>query len=248
MSDTDWHSMDDSGVEVEQQIERLRSFIRKRLAAAEYEGRKVSGRLEAVEHARDVSETLALLEFAQAAIDEARSLLDRHFDEDTDLLVRVRTLVAERVDVKALEMVHFITAGSIVRLAPQVDDSLAWFASQRGLPYEAIEVPALPEAAEMVDEARERALAIASEGKRAIGDLAGRVRNRRGNDGGAAELGAGQVAEALPPETGISDPVDPDGLAGRFSKVRSAALSRIRRRADEDAAPTDQPSIPMEDG
>lgn len=271
MSDTDWHSIDDSGVEVEQQIERLRSFIRKRLAAAEDEGRKISGRLEAVDHARDVSETLALLvvaqdslvlfqqlrvlrikatqpEFAQAAIDEARSLLDRHFDEDTDLLVRVRTLVAERVDVKALEMVHFITAGSIVRLASQVDDSLAWFASQRGLPYEAIEVPALPEAAEMVDEARERALAIASEGKRAIGDLAGRVRNRRGNDGGAAELGAGQVAEALPPETGISDPVDPDGFAGRFSKVRSAALSRIRRRADEDAAPTDQPSIPMEDG
>lgn len=125
----------------------------------------------------------------------------------------------------------------IVRLAPQVDDSLAWFASQRGLPYEAIEVPALPEAAEMVDQARERALAIASGGKRAIGDLAGRVRSRRGNDAGAAELGAGQVAEALSTETGTSDPVDPDGFARRFSKVRSAALSRIRRRADEDADP-----------
>lgn len=57
MSDTDWHSIEDRGVEVEQQIERLRSFIRKRLAAAEDEGRKISGRLEAVDHARDVSET-----------------------------------------------------------------------------------------------------------------------------------------------------------------------------------------------
>jgi len=205
MSDADWHAIDDIGVEVEQQIETLRAFIRKRLAAAEDEGKKISGRLEAVEHARDVSETLALLvvaqdslflfqqmrvlriratqpEFAQAAIDEARSLLDQHSKEDTELVLRVRNLVAERAGVEALEMVRFLTASSIVRLAPEVDDSLSWFASQRAVPYETIAVPPLPSASEVVDEVRKRGLEIASGGKRAIGDLVERVRNRPEED------------------------------------------------------------------
>ncbi len=269
MSDADWHSIDDIGVEVEQQIERLRSFIRKRLAAAEDEGRKISGRLEAVEHARDVSETLALLvvaqdslflfqqlrvlrikatqpEYAPAAIDEARSLLDQHFEEDADLVLRVRTLVAERVEVEALEMVHFLTAGSIVRLAPQVDNSLSWFASQRRLPYETIEVPPLPRASEVVDEARERGLAIASGGRQAIGDLAGRIRDRGGEGAGATGIGAGQAAEALPTGTGTPAPADPDEGTGRFSKLRSAAMSRIRPRADDSATAGDQPSNPAD--
>lgn len=270
MSDADWHSIDDLGVQVEQQIEQLRSYIRKRLAAAEDEGRKISGRLEAVEIAKDVSETLALLLVAQdslflfqqlrilrikdtepqhapAAIDEGRMLLDQHFREDVDLVRRLRTLVAERVEVEALEMVHFLTAASIVRLAPRVDDSLAWFASQRGLPYDAIAVPVLPTASEVVDEARARGIAIASEGKRMIGGLADRVRSR-GDDTSAPELGPGQAAAALPAETGTPDPVDTNRVTGRFSRLRSEAASRLRRESDDDTSPTEQSPTPDESG
>lgn len=270
MSDADWHAIDGVGVQVEQQIEQLRSYIRKRLAAAEDEGRKISGRLEAVEIAKDVSETLALLlvaqdslflfqqlrvlrikdtesEHVQAAIDESRTLLDQHFEEDADLVLRLRTLVAERVEVEALEMVRFLTAASIVRLAPQVDDSLAWYASQRGLPYDAIAVPVLPTASEVVDEARVRGLAIASEGKRMIDGLADRVRSR-GDEASASELGAGQADAALPAETGPPEPVDTDRATGGFSSLRSRAASRFRRGADDGTAPTERPSSPNESG
>jgi hypothetical protein len=252
MSDTDWHAIDDIGVAVEQQIERLRSFIRKRLAAAEDEGRKISGRLDAVEHARDVAETLALLvvaqdslflfqqmrvlrikttqpELASAAADEARTLLDQHTDEDADLLQRVRTLVAERVEVEALEVLRFRTANEIVRLAPEVDETLAWFADQRGLPYESFEMPPLPGAAEVVGEVKERGAALASDTKRAIGALTGKMRSRKRAAGDASALGAGEAAEALPSATGDAAQVDPEEPAGRFSRARSSAMGRIRR-------------------
>jgi len=270
MSDADWHAIDGVGVQVEQQIEQLRSFIRKRLAATEDEGRKISGRLEAVEIAKEVSDTLALLivaqdslflflqlrvmrimdtesEHAPAAIDESRALLDQHFEEDADLTLRLRTLVAERVEIDALEMVHFLNASSIVRLAPQVDDSLAWFSSQRGLPYEAIVVPPLPRAAEVIEEARVPSLAIASGGKRMIGGLAERVRSRE-DEPNASELGAGQSSAALPVGTDAAEPVDADGATGRLSRLRSQAASQLRRGADADSAPTEQPSSPDESG
>ena len=260
MSDVDWHAIDDIGVSVEQQIERLRSFIRKRVAAAEDEGRKISGRLDAVEHARDVTETLALLvvaqdslflyqqmrvlrikatqpEFAPSAIDEARTLLDQHIAEDTDLVQRLRTLVDERVEVEALEVLRFRTANEIVRLAPEIDGSLAWFADQRGLPYESIDVPPLPTAAEVVDEVKVRSATIASGTKRAVGDLTTKVRGRK-SDQGAADppaLDAGDVANALPDETDEATQADPpEESGGRFSKVRATATARIRRgRADD---------------
>ncbi len=258
MSDADWHAIADAGVEVEQQIERLRSFIRKRLAAAEDAGQKISGRLEAVEHARAVAETLALLvvaqdslflyqqlrilriratqpEYIQAAIDEARELIDQHLDEDADLTGRVRTLVADRVTVEALEMVRFITANSMVRLAPQVDDSLSWFASQRGLPYDAITVPPLPTASEVVEEARDRGLAIASESRRAIGDLADRVRNRDDEES-VAELGGTQHVEALPPGTAPPNDAGPTKDPGPISKAWSATVSRVRRSGQDGSA------------
>lgn len=261
MSDADWHAIDGVGVQVEQQIEQLRSYIRKRLAAAEDEGRKISGRLEAVEIAKEVSDTLALLIVAQdslflfqqlrvlrikdtesehlpAAIDESRALLDQHFEEDADLVLRLRTLVAERVEVQALEMVHFLAASSIVRLAPQVDESLAWFASQRGLSYDAIAVPDLPTAAEVVDEARVRGLEIASGGKQMITGLADRVRSR-GGDGETSELAAGPAAAALPAETGTPEPAATERVGSRLSRLRSEAASRLHRGDDEATAPTE---------
>ena len=133
-------------------------------------------------------------------------------------------------------MLHFVAAGSIVRLAPQVDESLAWFASQRGVPYEAIVVPDLPTASEVVDEARVRGAAIASEGKRIFGGLTDRVRNRSGDDESTSELEPGQATPALPAETGTLETDDPDRVLGRVGRLRSQAVSRLRRRDDADAA------------
>ena len=185
-------------------------------------------------------------EHAPAAIDESPALLDQHFTEDADLIDRLRTLVAERVEVQALEMLHFLAAGSIVRLAPQVDESLGWFASQRGLPYDTITVPPLPTASEVVDEARVRSRAIASGSKRMIGDLADRVRNR--DDETAPELAAGQGVPELPVEAGSVYSEDSDQAEGRFSRIRSQAASRLRRGAEDDATSSDEQSNPDEAG
>jgi hypothetical protein len=247
MSDTDWHAIDDVGLAVEQQIERLRSFIRKRLAAAEDEGRRITGRLDAVKHAREVAETLALLvvaqdslflfqqmrvlrikatqpEFAASAIDEARALLDRHTAEDADLLRRLRTLVEERVEVEALEVLRFRTAFEIVRLAPEVNETLAWFAGQRGLSYDSFDVPALPGASEVVGEVKERGAALASGGKRSVGELTGRVRSRIGQpEGEVPELEAGDAPAALPAATGQASQVDLEQSTGR---AREGSLAR----------------------
>lgn len=268
MSDTDWHAIDDIGIAVEQQIERLRSFIRKRLNAAEDEGRKLAGRLDAVKHARDVAETLALLvvaqdslflfqqlrvlriratqpEFAQSAVDEARALLEEHTAEDADLVQRVRTLVEDRVEVEALEALRFRTAAEITRLAPDVDQTLAWFADQRALPYETLKAPALPGAAEVVDEVKERGAALASGSKRAVGELAGRVRTRQGQRDGAADapaLESGHVPAALPAQTADAEQADPEPSGGRLARARAAAM-RIRRGevGDDTTKRDDQP-------
>lgn len=257
MSDADWHAIDDIGVAVEQQIERLRSFIRKRLAAAEDEGRKISGRLEAVEHARDVAETLALLvvaqdslflfqqmrvlrikatqpEFVESAVEEARTLLDEHSKEDADLVERLRTLVSERVEIGALEALHFRTASEIARIAPEVNESLAWFSDQRGLPYASFEVPPLPGAADMVDEVKQRGAALASGSRHAFGELTSKVRNRKGDD--LPALDAGEEIEALPPGEGVTPPDDSDEPAGKLAKASSSALSRLRRGKPGDKA------------
>jgi hypothetical protein len=260
MSDTDWHAIDGIGVAVEQQIERLRSFIRKRVAAAEAEGRRLAGRLDAVEHAHEVAETLALLvvaqdslflfqqlrvlrikatqpEFAAAAVEEARALLDEHTAEDTDLVQRLRTLVEERVEVEALEALRFRTAREIIRIAPQVDETLAWFADQRGLSYETFDIPPLPSAAEMVDEVKERGATFASGSKRAFGDLTDKVRSRKEERLGAAESTALEPGDdpAGPPSGGVTN-VDAEESGERFSKTRSSALARIRRDRKGDAS------------
>lgn len=262
MSDADWYAIDGIGVEVEQQIEQLRSFIRKRLSAAEDEGQQITGRLDAVRHARDVTATLALLivaqdslflfqqlrvlrikatqpEFVSSAVNEARALLDEHISEDTDLLQRLKALVADRVTVEALEALRFRTASEIAQLAPEVDETLAWFADQRLLAYESFEVPPLPGAAEMVDEVKERGAALASGGKHAFGALADKMRSTMG-DAEDPELEPGNVPVGLPSETGDDAQVDPEQDAGRFSKFRSSAMSRIGRGgADDDVVEKD---------
>ena len=260
MSDADWHAIDDIGIAVEQQIEGLRAFVRKRLAAAENAGRRISGRLEAVEHARDVAETLALLvvaqdslflfqqmrvlrikasqpEFAQSAVDEARALLDQHTTEDAILVQRLRTLVAERVQVEALEVLHFRAATAITRLAPKVDETLGWFAAQRALPYEPFEVPPLPGAAEVVDEVKERGAALASGSRRAVGALADKVRSRkqRQEEVEPPALMSGEVAGALPPGADEAAKVEREPSAGRFARAHASAVTRIRRDGASDA-------------
>ena len=143
-------------------------------------------------------------------------------------------------------MVHFVAAGSIVRLAPQVDESLAWFSSQRGLPYDAIVVPDLPTASEVVDEARFRSRALASEGKRMFGGLADRVRSR-GDEASGSELGPGKPTPALPTETGTPELDDPDRVTRRISRLRSQAASRLRR-GDDDVPAAEEPSSNMDEG
>lgn len=257
MADVDWHAVDDIGIEVEQQIEGLRSFIRKRLAAAESDGLRISGRLDAVQKVRDISETLALLivaqdslflfqqmrvlrikgtqpELADAAAKEARALLDEHDREDAELVARLRGLVADRVEVDPLEVLRYWTAAEINRLAPEVDDSLAWFAEQRGLGYDPVIVPPLPGAAEVVGEVRDRGAALASGGRRVIGGLADRVRTR--GDADSAELESGEIATSLPTDADDtrSDDDPGDGVeeerTGFVSRVRSSTLGRVRRR------------------
>ena len=68
ISDTDWQAIDGTGVEVEQQIETLRSFIRKRLKSAETKGMQISGRRDAIDDAKELSEALALLVVAQDSL------------------------------------------------------------------------------------------------------------------------------------------------------------------------------------
>jgi len=272
MSDTDWHAIDDIGIAVEQQVERLRSFIRKRLAAAEDEGRKLAGRLEAVRHARDVAETLALLvvaqdslflfqqmrvlrikatqpEFAESAIEEAKTLLQEHSKEDAELVERLRTLVDERVEVEALEVLRFRAATEIARLAPEVDEILAWFASQRGLSYQPIVVPALPGSADVVNEVKDRGVALAAGGRRTVGELAGKVRDR-GRREPVPELEQGHAPKALsvgdddaaPDEPDKEPSADSQHEGGRLSRIRSSATGRSRRsgRSAEEGEPEGQ--------
>lgn len=270
MSDADWHAIDDIGIGVEQQIERLRSFVRKRVQAAEDEGTRITGRLNAIEHARDVAATLALLvvaqdslflfqqmrvlrirttepEFAVAAADEARALLQEHATEDADLIDRLRTLVADRVPVEALEVVRFRTASEIARISPEVDETLSWFADQRGLRYEPIEFEPLPGAADVVDEVKERGAAIAAGGRRVIGGLASKVRSREQDADDAPALAPGAPTLELPSRSDGDDalalPPIPDTAApGRIGKAR-ARLGRKRSdpaddRSDDETSET----------
>ncbi len=269
LADADWHAIDDVGIQVEQQIESLRSFVRKRLVSAEGRGRDIADRRDALNDAGDLSEALGLLVVAQdslflfqqlrlarirdtepsrlgAAVGEAKALLADHEAEDADLLARVRGVVAERATVKALEIHHFITTGSLVEGAGEVDQMLTWFAGQRSLAYEPIaeiEVPGIDDA---VDELRTRGKAAASGGRRIAGGVMDRVRSR---DEDTPALAPGNEDLALPQpieasgEAAEPDPVhgvSADRLRSRLTKVRRDGVDRFRRRSRSENEQVDQ--------
>ena len=220
MSDTDWNAIDDLGVQVEQQIETLLSFIRKRLRAAEDEGARIADRRDAISYVEDLAETLSLLVVAQdslylyqqlrllrirdrephllpAAITEANELIEGQRAEDHELLGAVRTIVSDRVEVKALEIHRFISARAVGRTAGSVDRSLDSFASHRTLDYETISIPPIPSVSDAYDELKERSSTVADGAKRGTSGLVNRVR-RKGGPNESAE--STDEDEPAPPE------------------------------------------------
>lgn len=204
ISEADWASIHGVGVEVEQQIATLRTFIRKRLRAAIEEGSGVKGRRDALDHINQTTEILGLLAVAQhslflfqaarlqrirdtepdhlpAAVEEAQQLLERHAAEDRALLEQCRSLAAERLEVEPLELARYFSAKDLVRLAGQVDESLDWFADQRALAYESLPPSVLPTVGEAYDEVKAIGAAV-SDGARAAVDVA-RARYRHRDEG-----------------------------------------------------------------
>lgn len=270
----DWHAIDDVGIAVEQQIESLRSFVRKRLTTAEDKGIRISDRRDALDDVKELSEGLALLIVAQdslylfqqlrlsrirgteierldAALTESNKLLADHRGEDYELLRRVREVVAQRVTVRALEIHHFRVAPSLVEAAREVDAMLTWFADQRLLPYDPIELSGLPGIADAAHELRDRGTELASEGRHLAGSLVGRVNG--GRKGAKLKLDDSHSPAALPPPVvGGSDVVvdsqessdespESDPFRTRFSKGRSAVGSRLARRPAARSTPSTQP-------
>lgn len=265
MSETDWHSIDDLSAPIRTQLRSLRAFARRRLAAAEGEGVGIGDRVDALGHVGDLAETLALLTVAQdnlflyqqlrlvrmrdhepehlaAATAEVESLLAEQIEADQDLLDRVRAVLADRVTVGALEIHRVVSARKVVATAIEADDLLAWFADQRSLRYEPIEVPPLPGLNDAVAEARDRGGRAVGSARQLAGAVGGRVR-RRGGDATALEsgsdplsLGSGDDADELP--------AMPSRALGR---VRSAAGSRLRgrRRDGDEMSEPEQPTDPM---
>jgi hypothetical protein len=202
--DADWASIHGVGVEVEQQIATLRTFIRKRLRAAMDEGSGVKDRRDALEYVNQIAEVLGLLAIAQhslflfqaarlqriretesehlgAAISESQDLLDRHAAEDRDLLDRCRTIVAERLEVEPLELYRYLSARDVVRLAAEADASLDWFGSQRALAYEALPPSVLPTFGDAYDELKIRGTVVV-DGVRVVADVARTRLRHRGDD------------------------------------------------------------------
>lgn len=270
ISDTDWHAIDDVGIQVEQQIEALRSFVRKRLVSAEGRDDTITGRRDALNEVGEVSEALGLLVVAQdslflfqqlrlsrirhtepdhlpAAVDEAKALLADHETEDAALLERVQEVVAERATVKALEIHHFITTGSLVERAGEVDQMLGWFAGQRTLAYEPIADVEVPSIDEAVDELRTRGRAVASGGRRMAEGVRDRVRSRNQEPPaltpGAEILALPEPSDATDEaeERALVDDVSPDRPRSRLSKVRHDGMDRIRRRSGNHPEQGDQP-------
>lgn len=259
MSDTDWHAIDDIGVAVEQQIERLRSFVHKRLRGAEAEGPGIGDRADALELVGELAETLALLVVAQdslftfqhlrlarirtreadhldSAIGEAQALLDGHRAEDKELISRAREVVSERTTVGALEIHRVMSARAIVARAAEIDSMLEWFADQRMLDHDALAVPAIPGIADAWAEAKGRGTQLAGSARRGVSSLQQRVRRR--SDDATDVLPAGDTTDCLPSgvdEGDAADELAPPG-GSRVERARQAAASRLRRprRQDDD--------------
>lgn len=261
LTDADWHAIDDMGVMIEQQIERLRSFVRTRLTAAEEARRRIDGRVEAVDLVKQLTDTLALLVVAQdslflfqqlrltrirdtqpdqlrAAQTEALSLLDQHRADDQDLLRRAREVVAERASVDPLEIHRFRSVRSLVDTVAEVDGQLAWFAGERTLDHSEIGPVAEPGLGDAVAAAKERGGALV-DGTR---DLAGRALARRKASANALEAGdqptaltAGETTgDDAEPAKGSAGDEDPPGRTSRLRRGAGQMLSKARRAETSD--------------
>ncbi|MCB0963051.1 MAG: hypothetical protein KDA98_07080 [Acidimicrobiales bacterium] len=264
ISDTDWYAIDDLGVEVEQHIEALRSFIRKRLQAAQDEGMGIADRRDAISYVEDLAETLKLLVVAQdnlflfqqlrlfrirdrephlleAAIAEANVLLESQRREDLQLLDAVRAIVTGRVEVKALEIHRFMSARGVIATAGTVDESLMAFSSQRTMSYERIEIPPVPGVADAVGELRGRGASLAGDAKQLTSSLVGRIRSSDEPSGPAALT---DEAEADGGDGSSADShVAPVGRSLR--SMRRGATSRLRgRRSSETPGESEDDEAP----
>lgn len=273
ISDTDWSAIDGLGVEIEQQIESLRSFVRKRLQAAHDEGMRIADRRDAISYVEELAETLKLLVVAQdslflfqqlrlvrirdrephlldAAITEANELLAAQKREDLELLAAVRAIVSGRVEVKALEIHRFMSARGVIATASTVDESLAAFSTQRTLSYERIDIPPVPGVADAMGELRGRGASLAGDAKQLTSNLVGRVRGS-----GDPELPAEAKGEdATEDPSGVAPaPSEDDQPAGSpvaavgksLRSVGRGATSRLRgRRAIEAPEESDGGSPP----
>lgn len=263
MSDTDWYAIDSLGVEVEQQIEVVRSFVRKRLQAATDEGMRIADRRDAITYIEDLAETLKLLVVAQdslflfqqlrlvrirdreplllpAALAEATELLEGQKREDVELLDAVRAIVSGRVEIKALEIHRFMSAKAVVASAGSVDDSLASFSSQRSLSYDPIHIPPVPQVAAAIEELRDRGSSLAGDAKHLASAL---VRRSRGPDESALPAGTVPAAEIEPraaSQEAAHDETDPASssvasVTNSLRSVRDRASSRLWDRKDKDS-------------
>ncbi|MBY5162104.1 hypothetical protein [Salsipaludibacter albus] len=260
LSETDWHAIDDLSSAIRTQLRSLRAFARRRLAAAEDAGAGIGDRADALGHVGDLAETLALLTVAQdnlflyqqlrlvrmrdhephhldAAIAEVKALLAKESEADQDLLERVRAVVSERVTVGALEIHRVISARAVLTRATEVDGLLTWFATQRSLSYDPIEVPPLPGIGDAIGEARDRGGRAVGSARELAGGVTGRLRRRED----PAPLEAGDSPEAITAGDD-SDDGDSESSSGRLARLRSAAGSRLRSRGETGGEPDEDPS------
>lgn len=270
LADADWHAIDDVGIQVEQQIEALRSFVRKRLVAAEGQGTGVTDRRDALNHVAELSEALGLLVVAQdslflfqqlrvarirdteparlpAALDEARSLLSGHEKDDAELLGRVRQVVTDRAHVKELEIHRFMATSELASTAGEVDKMLDWFGSQRTLAHEPIGDVEVPGIGDAVGHVRSNVATAARDGRRMLGSAKDRIRKR---DKAVGELETGdEMPELL--ATTDADQGEASGSGQTASSVHRfrsgltkagrGGVNRFRGQGDNDPDPDNEP-------
>lgn len=270
LGDADWHAIDGVGVQVEQQIEALRSFVRKRLTSAEQQGRDISDRRDALDDVRELSEALALLIVAQDnlflfqqlrltrirdtephrlenAMAEAHTLLAGHKDDDERMVQRARQVVADRVTVRALEIHRHLSARAVVRTSADVDEMLDWFAEERSLQYDTISIPPIPGVSEAVTELR-------GHGGRALAGGSGAAKgvSRWVNDGVRSTISRGRnVDNADAAEASAELQTSPPGevespRSSEGDEAPGSRLARVRRLRPRRSTGRDEADDPAE--
>lgn len=243
LSDTDWESIDDVAVQIDQHLATLRSFIAKRLRAAEEEGQRLDGRVEALEHLEALGESLTLLLVAEdnqllfeqlrlhrirdtepdhfgAALEASMRLVEAQKDEDRRLVHAVRAATGDRVGVRALEIHRLTSTPALARSGVRIDTALAGFAAERRLPYAPVEIPKRPSVAEAYGELRERGTSLAGTSRHVAGEVAG---------GGKQVLS--DLSARVRRRDGEADPITEELGSGNVAKALLAST--------EDEDPTD---------